>query len=96
MDLRARNKSFAGLTASQYSPFGFATDKGALPQMKFGELVSGDYFRVLDVRPELGRGFRHEEDAVPGRDAVVVLGHELWKTEFASSRDVVGKTIFLK
>jgi len=95
MSLRARNQSFAGLVASQYSQFGFATVKSALPQMKFGELVSGDYFRVLDVSPELGRGFRHEEDNVPGRDAVVVLGHELWKTEFAASRDVVGKTIFL-
>ncbi len=95
MDLRSRNKSFAGLTASRYSPFGFTIDKSALPQMKFGELVTGDYFRVLGVQPELGRGFRPEEDDVPGRDAVVVLGHELWKTEFGSSPDVVGKNIFL-
>ena len=94
-DLRDRNKSFAGLAASQYSRFGFATEKGALPQMKFGELVSGDFFRVLDVPLELGRPFRSDEDKVPGRDAVAVLSHELWRTDFASDPSVIGRTIFL-
>ncbi|MGA2591540.1 MAG: ABC transporter permease [Bryobacteraceae bacterium] len=94
-DLRDRNKSFAGLAASEYSRFGFATEKGALPQMKFGELVSGDFFRVLDVPLELGRAFRSDEDKVPGRDAVVVLSHELWRTDFASDPSVIGRTIFL-
>ena len=94
-DLRDRNKSYTGVAASQYSQFGFATEKGALPQMKFGELVSGDFFRVLDVPLALGRAFRPDEDSVPGRDAVVVLGHELWRTDFASDPDVVGRTIFL-
>jgi len=94
-DLRKRSHSFAGMTASQYFQFGFAPDKRELPQMKFGALVSGNFFDVLGVRPELGRAFRADEDKVPDRDAVVVLGHNLWKTEFASNPDVIGKTIFL-
>ncbi len=83
-DLRDRNKSFAGLTASEFARFGFASERDALPKMKFGEMVSGSFFSVLDVPPVLGRGFRPDEDLVPGRDAVTVLSHELWKTEFAS------------
>ena len=94
-DLRKKSNSFAGLTASRYSSFGFAPDKTTLPQMKFGALVSGDFFSVLGVPPKLGRGFRADEDRVPGRDAVVVLGHDLWETEFASNPDVIGKSIFL-
>jgi predicted permease len=94
-DLRKKSNSFAGLTASRYSSFGFAPDKATLPQMKFGALVSGDFFSVLGVPPKLGRGFRADEDRVPGRDAVVVLGHDLWETEFASNPDVIGKSIFL-
>jgi len=94
-DLRTHSKSFAGLTASQFAPLGFAVDKSALPQMKYGVLASGDFFRVMDVKPILGRVFRPDEDQVPGRDAVVVLGYSLWKTDFASSPDAIGKTIFL-
>ena len=58
-------------------------------------LVSGNYFRVLGVEPQLGRGFRDDEDEVPGRDAVVVLGPDFWKHEFASDPSVVGRTIRL-
>ena len=95
LDLRNRSKSYTGLAASEYSPFGFALDKSAVPQMKFGVLASGNFFRVLDVRPVLGRGFRPDEDQVQGRDAVVVLSYDLWKAEFASQPDVVGRTLFL-
>ena len=94
-DLRKRSHSFAGLAASQYNELGFSRDKTELPQMKFGALVSGNFFDVMGVRLDLGRGFRADEDKVPGRDAVVILGHELWKTEFASSADIVGNRIFV-
>ena len=94
-DVRDRSKSFDGLAASQYVPLGFATDKSALPRMKFGQLVSGNFFQVLEVPPILGRRFRPEEDQVRGRVAVVVLGYDLWKTEFSSDPNVIGKTIFL-
>ncbi len=95
IDLQRKSQSFSGLTASQYFPLGIAHDRTTLPKMKYGALVSGNFFDVLGVRPQLGRGFRADEDQVPGRDAVVVLGHDFWETEFASSPDVVGKSIFL-
>lgn len=58
-------------------------------------MVSGNYFDVLGVKPRLGRGFREDEDRVPGRDAVAVLGPDFWKQEFASDPSVVGRTIRL-
>ena len=94
-DFRKKSTSFAGLTASQYYPFGFAPDQTAQPQMKFGALVSGNFFDVLGVRPNLGRGFRPDEDKVPGRDPVVVISHVLWENEFASNPGVVGRSILL-
>src|ERR1035438_9732741 len=63
--------------------------------MKYGVLASGDFFRVLEVRPVLGRSFRPDEDQVVGRDAVVVLGYDFWQTEFGVKRDAIGKTIYL-
>jgi len=58
-------------------------------------MVSGNYFRVLGVEPRLGRGFRDDEDQVPGRDAVIVLGPDFWKNEFASDPFVIGRTVRL-
>jgi putative ABC transport system permease protein len=63
--------------------------------MKFGMLVSGDFFRVLNVQPILGRGFRPDEDQPPGRDAVAVLGYALWENAFAGSPDAIGSIMFL-
>ena len=45
--------------------------------MKFGQYVSGNFFQVLGVEPAPGRGFRPDEDQAEGRDAVVVLGHDM-------------------
>jgi hypothetical protein len=90
-----RSQSFSGLVASEYLPLGFTVDKNALPRMKFSVAVSGDFFRVLGLTPAAGRDFRPEEDSVPGRDAVVMLGYDLWKSEFSGSPDAIGKTIFL-
>ena len=71
---------------------GFSADPGATPRVKGGMMVSGNYFRVLGVEPRLGRGFREERRTAPGRDAVVVLGADFWKQEFAGDPAVVGRT----
>ena len=74
---------------------GFSAESGATPRVKAGMLVSGNYFRVLGVEPQLGRGFRDDEDDAAGRDAVVVLGPDFWKHEFASDPSVVGRLVRL-
>jgi predicted permease len=92
-DLRKSSQSFESMSASQYTPFGFTVDKNALPRMKYGVLVSQDFFHVMQIEPALGRAFR-ADDFVPA-SAVAMLGYDLWKTEFASSPDVLGRTIYL-
>jgi len=78
LDYRANSKSFNGLVAFHLDTFGFSPAPDALPHMRMGMLVTGDFFRVMGVEPELGRSFRPDEDQVEGRDAVVVLGHDFW------------------
>jgi predicted permease len=94
-DFRARNRSYLDLAGFRYNSFGFASGKNSLPEAKFGLLVTGNFFDVLGVAPELGRRIRPEEDQVRGRDAVAVISHDLWVKEFDSSREVVGRTIYL-
>lgn len=94
-DYRDRNRSFDGLLAASYSTFGFSPDRAILPHMKFGLFVSGNFFRVLGVEPALGRGFRDDEDQAEGRDAVVVLGHDFWMSQFGGSANAIGSKIRL-
>ena len=49
----------------------------------------------MGVEPELGRAFRPDEDQVPGRDAVVMLGHDFWQREFGADRSIIGRTVRL-
>ena len=56
--------------------------------------VSGDYFRVAGVAPQLGRAFGRDED-VQGKNRVVVLSDGLWKRIYAGDPGVVGKTMQL-
>jgi macrolide transport system ATP-binding/permease protein len=96
LDIRDKTKSYDGVIASaDMEAVGFSAEPGATPRVRGGMMVSGNYFHVLGVEPRLGRGFREDEDQVPGRNAVVVLGPGFWKHEFASDPSVLGRTIRL-
>src|SRR5713226_8975504 len=96
LDIRDKTKSYDGVIANaDMEAVGFSAEPAATPRIKGGMMVSGSYFHVLGVEPQLGRGFREDEDQVPGRDGVVVLGPDFWKHEFASDTGVLGRTIRL-
>src|SRR5580692_11002790 len=58
-----------------------------------GAVVSANYFPTLGVAPYLGRFFTAQEDAVPDRDAVAVIGYGLWNSWFGADPTVLGKTM---
>lgn len=92
-DLRDKAQSFDGLTASQSSIFSFAKSGSDVPQRRAGMVVSDNFFRTLGVEPTLGRGFLPEEDLVPGKDAVVVLGYDFWNDQFNHDNAIVGRSV---
>ena len=55
---------------------------------------SPNLFPMLGVQPMLGRTFASDEVG-PGRPALVVLGHELWRDRFAGARSVIGTDVLL-
>jgi predicted permease len=60
------------------------------------ELVSGNYFQALGVRPALGRVFSPEtDDQIYKGHPSVVLTHRYWMHRFAGDSAVVGKTILV-
>jgi predicted permease len=96
LDIRDKTQSYVGVAANAgMEEVGFSATATATPRVKGGMRVSGNYFRVLGVEPTLGRGFRDDEDLVPGRDAVMVLGPAFWKHEFAGDPNVIGRKVRL-
>ena len=93
VDIRDRAKSLDGLVAFRYATAGVATDPNATPRLRMGVTASSNLFAVMGVEPTIGRAFRPEEDQVPGRDAVVVLGRTMWEQEFGSDPGVLGRSL---
>ncbi|MBI5283058.1 MAG: ABC transporter permease [Candidatus Solibacter usitatus] len=60
------------------------------------ELVSGNYFQVLGVRPQLGRLLDESDDRVENGSRACVISDRLWRGLFAASPGVVGRRIVLE
>ncbi len=65
------------------------TDRGS------GELVTGNYFQVLGVRPALGRVLSPADDDVQGAHPVLVLSHAYWTRHFGGDAGVLNQTILV-
>ncbi|HKN83819.1 MAG TPA: ABC transporter permease, partial [Pyrinomonadaceae bacterium] len=59
------------------------------------QVVSANYFDVLQLKPVMGRSFSTDEDKTLGGSPVVVLGHSFWQRRMAADPNVVGRTIQL-
>jgi predicted permease len=86
------HESLSGLAAYLQRPFSIAIE-GRTSDRVVGQVVSGNYFDVLGVRPALGRFFGPEDDRTPGAHPVAVIGHGLWRRAFAASPAAVGRAI---
>src|SRR5262249_36149559 len=92
VDVRGRDV-FAGVLAYRGASFHLGGAGGREAQTIAGQFVSGEYFRVLGVRPPVGRTISPEDDG--DAQPVVVLGHELWGRRFGGDPGIVGRTIVL-
>jgi len=60
-----------------------------------GELVTGNYFDVLGVRPVLGRVLSPADDDVQGAHPVLVLSHAYWTRHFGGDAGVLNRAILV-
>lgn len=90
-DLRDKNQVFSGMLAAMRTDVGVAWRDQAEDER--AELVSGNYFQVLGLRPALGRLFTSADETQKSANAVVVLSYDEWHTRFAAQRDVIGQAV---
>ena len=90
-DLRDRNAVFTGLLARFHVQVSVAGQGQS--QLAEGELVSGNYFEVLGVRPSLGRVLSTQDETAPGANPVTVLSYGYWSRHFGSDPNILNKQL---
>ncbi|HZZ20589.1 MAG TPA: ABC transporter permease [Opitutaceae bacterium] len=64
---------------------------GKAESVEQGEMVSGDFFNVLGLPPEIGRVIEAGDDR-PGAQGVAMISHRYWVRRFGADPSVVGKS----
>ena len=93
LDVRDRTQSFDGILAFVHETVGLTTTAGELPRVRFATFVSTNFFRVLTIEPQVGRGFLADEDGKARPDTVAVLSDAFWRGQFAADPNILGRTI---
>jgi predicted permease len=92
-DLRDNNQVFSGLLCRMQTSLHVGYDRRN--ELASGELVSGNFFSVLGVRPAMGRVLAPSDDPAGGGHAVAVLGYGYWMSRFNGDRSVLGRTVVI-
>ena len=91
-ELAQRSQSFDSVAVMKpWQPHMIGTSE---PERLIGQRVSASYFRVLGVKPALGRDFDANDDLLHGPN-VVVISNELWLRRFAGDKTIVGRQLTL-
>jgi putative ABC transport system permease protein len=92
-DLRDKNSVFSGVIATDQVQVGVQWHNA--PELVNGELVSGNYFDVLGVKPALGRLLVQSDDQAQEKNPVAVLSYGYWQRRFGSDPHVVNDSIVI-
>ena len=92
VDWRANQQTFEDIAVYRRDDFNL-TGNGE-PERFSGLFVTASYFKVLGVRPTLGRVFTDVEDTAPASNPVI-LSERLWRTRFGSDPKAIGRKLIL-
>jgi len=93
-DLRNQTSEvFSGLFGYLYGMDGLTANGKADRIMT--NYVTGNFFAVLGIKPELGRLILPSEGEVPGADPVMVLSHAYWKEHLGGDPGIVGRKVLV-
>lgn len=90
LDYQKEQTSFTALAGHCRTPLSLS--HGVTERIR-GELVTGEYFSVLGLKPFLGRLIAAEDEVTPGTAPVAVLRYGLWQRAFGADPSAIGKAI---
>jgi putative ABC transport system permease protein len=77
-----------------YTSIGYNLASGNSAEHLRGMPVSSSYFRVLGIRPLLGRDFTQEDDSGDGQ-RIAIISYSLWVRRFGSDPTQIGQKMLL-
>ena len=92
-DLSAANQVFDGMFCRHPTSVNLSVEN--TPEPANAEIVSGSYFRVLGVRPALGRLIDDSDDLQPGAHPVIVVSFDFWRNRLGGAADVIGRKVLI-
>ena len=91
LDWRAQNHTLEHLVS--YHDNSYTLTRVDRPVHVEAEIVSWDLLPALGATPEIGRGFRPDEEKQGTK--VALISHQLWMSQFNGDKSIVGRTIHL-
>jgi predicted permease len=91
--LRSRTHTLDGVAA--WGKVILTLSSGQEGTIVAANMVSGNYFDVLGVRPYLGRFFAPDEDRTPLAHPVIVVSRAFWSTRLGGNPDIVGRSLLV-
>ncbi|MGE5326820.1 MAG: ABC transporter permease, partial [Deltaproteobacteria bacterium] len=92
LDVQAQNHSFEQMAAYRVWNYNLTVD--GRPERVVGEVVTTNFFTLLEIKPILGRGLMLE-DGGPGAHRTAVISYGLWQRLFGGKESVLGEKVNL-
>jgi len=94
LDWKRDSKVFQILGAVSGDQFNLSAGVERAEQVEGDYLTPGFLDQLIGDKPFLGR-YLLPDDAVPGKDHVVIITHKLWEKHFGADPNIIGKQIHL-
>jgi predicted permease len=92
-DFQDSLQSISGMLLNQHVPV--SVGDGEKAYSAWFELVSGNYFDVLGVKPILGRTFTRDEYGDRAKAFTAVISYRLWQEYFRGDPSILGRTVHI-
>ena len=92
-DIRDKNQVFNGMFCTHRETMSASFEGRA--ELISGELVSGNFFRVLGIGAAIGRVLTGADDLYQGGHPLAVMSYGYWRSRFAGDPGILGKKIIV-
>jgi len=92
LDWKKESRSFEELAVTRRESYNLSGLPGRSPEQISGAIVTANFFKVIGLKPQIGRVFTEDEDRAGG-PPLAVISDSLWKRIFQSNPAVLGRAV---